>query len=391
MRFTKWHGARVFVAVVALTALALLGCSGDGSDRPETASPPGTATVPTSSDSLLVYSYTAFDQSDIFRISADGSELTNLTDYPGTDVMPAVSPDGRHIAFVSSRDGEHGIYVMDADGSESKRVTEYEAGTELSPSWSPNAEFLLFSTDHDRLDTGDCCSTGVYRVNADGSDFRRLASDAGDPDWSPEGAQIAFVCSRPDGGSDICVMDSDGASVVRLTDDPDIDTSPNWSPDGGRIAFTTVSDGTPDMHLINPNGTGRVNVTRTTAGSAQAILLDAPWSPDGERLAFVKWVEAGTEAWVVEADGSNTTLLAPAPVQTPRWSPDGATIALIRPQAAGDSATQDVFLVEVGGTPRQLTIGGAFYFDEGRLMLREPASAERPLGMTHLGVWDAAR
>ena len=55
---------------------------------------------------------------EIYVINADGSGLTNLTNDPGNDYDPDWSPDGRQIAFSSTRDGNYEIYVMNADGSE---------------------------------------------------------------------------------------------------------------------------------------------------------------------------------------------------------------------------------------------------------------------------------
>jgi len=59
-----------------------------------------------------------------------------LTADPGTDVVPAWSPDGRKIAFSSNRDGNPEIYVMNDDGSGQTRLTT-DPGTDVVPAWSP--------------------------------------------------------------------------------------------------------------------------------------------------------------------------------------------------------------------------------------------------------------
>ncbi len=77
---------------------------------------------------------------DIFVITADGKELEQLTDGPGTSGLPVYSPDGRKIAFVSGRREDSNIYLMDANGKNAVKLTESAPGTgNTSPSWLPRA------------------------------------------------------------------------------------------------------------------------------------------------------------------------------------------------------------------------------------------------------------
>lgn len=73
---------------------------------------------------------------DIYVMSADGSNLTRLTDHPERDHGPVWSPWGDRIAFVSERDGNPEIYVMNADGTDLKRLTDYP-GRDGNPVWAP--------------------------------------------------------------------------------------------------------------------------------------------------------------------------------------------------------------------------------------------------------------
>ena len=82
---------------------------------------------------------------EVYVINADGSGLKKLTDHPADDSGPVWSPDGKQIAFTSSRDGYLEIYVMNADGSDLKNLTNNPAD-DTSPAWSPDSRQIAFSS-----------------------------------------------------------------------------------------------------------------------------------------------------------------------------------------------------------------------------------------------------
>ena len=161
---------------------------------------------------------------EIVTVPRDGGDGTPLTDDPAKDFMPAWSPDGKTIAFVSDRGGLQYIYLMDADGGNQRRLTTNEF-PELSPSWSPDGSHLAFFSGNNDV-------TNIFVVGADGSGSLNITNqDAGyneDPTWSPDGTMIAFWSGRS-GDNEIYAMHSDGSGLVNLTNSPGPDENPSWS------------------------------------------------------------------------------------------------------------------------------------------------------------------
>ena len=294
--------------------------------------------------------------------------LTNSWDY-----SPTWSPDGRHIAFVSSRDDNFDIYVMESDGSNQRRLTNH-SGPDDSPTWSPDGRYIAFRSRRDG-------NSGIYVMESDGTNLRQLTNSWGSsPSWSPDGRHIAFESSRDD-NFDIYVMESDGSNQRRLTNHSGFDLSPTWSPDGRHIAFESRrDDGSGDIYVMGSDGTNQRNLTNDPAEDGGPT-----WSPDGRHIAFASLRDGNRDIYVMELDGTNLRRLTndPADDLSPTWSPDGRHIAFA-------SGSGGIFVVELrqeggGETPlddgdspatgiplavgesieieRELPAGGAWYFE----------------------------
>ena len=166
---------------------------------------------------------------ELYLVDADsGSGLKRLTNYRGTDISPCFNPKtGSQIAFVSGRTGLPQIYMMDADGANLVRMTD--GGYAVSPSWSPNGQFLLFAWFR-KYGAGEPGAQDVYIMDIASKQWVQLTTGTGRndfPSWSPDGRHIVFQSNRS-GSDQIWTMLADGSQVRQLTTQGR-NSMPNWS------------------------------------------------------------------------------------------------------------------------------------------------------------------
>jgi TolB protein len=269
---------------------------------------------------------------EIFTVNPDGSGRSALTDAPGFNNSPSWSPDGRRIAF-SRESGDFGgpaphLVVMNSDGTGLTDVTEG-----IQPAWSPNGTKLAFV----RLPSCfpspgfPCPESDIWTINVDGTGLTRVTHDNGNdfaPDWSPDGAKLAFEGGG--GGYDIWTVDPDGSGLSRLTDDPEADIDPSWSPDGSKIAFSSRRDQPAtsgcgstcnfEIYVMNADGSGEARLTNDPATDQQPA-----WSPDGEKIAFSRFncSDSSCDGHIYAIDGNGSGAVAvtsgPAFDSAPDW------------------------------------------------------------------------
>lgn len=238
-------------------------------------------------------------------IDVGTGSLVRLTNNPGTDKYPRVSPDGRKIVFSSNRDGREEIYVMNSDGSDQPQRLTVNSVDDRAPSWSPNGRKIAF----DHIFVPDV-ESDIYVMDADGSNQTNLTSAPGydtRASFSPDGKRIVFASNRGSNSRDnfdLYVMNADGSNVVRLTNDPQFENDPVWSPDGARIAFTRMTeDNSFEIYVIGADGKNEINITNNPA-----IDIVPSWSPDGKSIAFSSNRDlssrADEESHIINANGA---------------------------------------------------------------------------------------
>ena len=144
---------------------------------------------------------------DIYSAALDGGDVRQLTDNPAFENDPAVSPDGRHIAFVRRVDGRGQIFTMGIDGSHLKRLTHDRKRNRL-PSWSPDGRRLLFISQP--TGANPFGRREIYAIGAHGGREHRLTHNKkmeGEATYSPDGRSIAFLLQRS-----LWLMGADGSA-----------------------------------------------------------------------------------------------------------------------------------------------------------------------------------
>jgi dipeptidyl aminopeptidase/acylaminoacyl peptidase len=250
-------------------------------------------------------------------VGAAAGEGRQLTSGKGASWNPQWSPDGRRIAFLSSRGGAPQIYLTPPAGGEATQVTRAENGVG-SYEWSPDGRRIAYTMAEPRARGGGkpreeakefrvvgeeaVWTTCLWVIEVPESppapappperltDGARFAAD--DFNWSPDSRRIAFHANDPADPYpfwtyDIYVIEVAGKSVKKIVDTRGADFFPVWSPDGREIAYRThVRPGSDDEYTTLSNG----YVAVVPAGGGEPRVLTEQfdenptaiaWSPDG--------------------------------------------------------------------------------------------------------------
>ena len=320
---------------------------------------------------------------------------TKVTWERGLEIEPAISPDGKYVAYAAGTPFVTRIFVRQVAGGRPIALTSEGVESQSGPSWSPDGARVLYRT-----------GTGIYSAPATGGTPRTeylsrggsaitSASWAGDgkrivyavsdsifitaPDsaphllarvsgpadcrWSPTGDLIACASGNPGttsagttygnlSASRIVVIRVDDGAVTSVTDSLSQNQAPAWAADGRWLYFVSSVDGPFDIYAVHlsPRGTADGTPTRLSTGlGAQAISV----APDGNRLAYSA---LATSANIWTLPGLTPLTSGRQDVDLFRYSRDGRWILY----ASNISGTNELYRIPAaGGDPEQLTSGSA--------------------------------
>ncbi len=219
----------------------------------------------------ILYAGVVGGNEDVYLLRVGGRNSLNLTaDSPNRDSQPAFSPDGSRIAFRSERDGG-GIFVMGATGESVRRVTDFG----FTASWSPDGSELVVSTNNFSDPFSRNVGAKLFAVTVATGDRRLIDDgDAVQPAWSPNGYRVAFWGIEEGGQRDIWTVPASGPAAgprVSVTTDAAVDWYPRWSPDGRWLYFLSDRGGVMNVWRVRiEESSGRV------LGEAESVVAPSP-------------------------------------------------------------------------------------------------------------------
>ncbi len=239
--------------------------------------------------------------SNLYLVDTESGDARAITEGDHSDSQPLWSPDGRALAFVSSRSETLQVYVMPVGIGDSRKLTELPAGSISLQQWSPDGSKLLF----------------IYRPRPE-EDTKEAAEERKRTHRSGPTRVIESSLYRFDGQGflstvppQLYAVDVASGECEQLTRGKAYVGSAAWSPDGKSLAWTVVRDVEYKPHdvriCVRPVKGGQVRTLEAPTGPKDDLL----WTPDGKRLLYIgyeenrdDWGTRNAHVWMVKATGN---------------------------------------------------------------------------------------
>jgi len=308
---------------------------------------PAEATAPGDNGRIAFRRFVAPDAvATIFTTRPDGTGERQLAQPPegAADDHPDYAADGSLIAF--DRCGEVGCQIMVArpDGSGLRQITpdpvctEGPGGTECAdngyPALSPDGRHIAFSHDFGNVVDDQIDHVGIYTSRLRGDGLRQVTlpptrtAEDNEPQWSPDGRRLVFVRVFLDGHNQfvkqaIYTVKADGSGLRRLTPfSLAAGDGPDWSPDGSKILFRSPENEDflhSQLYTVRPDGRHLKQVTHVPDGTH---LYSASFSPDGRRITLgLEGTGGAADVYTMRTDGSDLRPVTRTPERdsAPDW------------------------------------------------------------------------
>lgn len=283
---------------------------------PTPADTAASSAVPTadSPSGSIVYTCQVFADrrtDQLCTIRPQGGSPQRVTHHDAADhIYPSWAPDGEGIVFSSNRTGMYEVYSLELGGA-ARQLTHH--GRTFAPTISPDGRQLVYTV-------RDGESAALWSARRDGTRARWLIGEAWDAAWSPDGAWILHASDR--GGSiQLWMVRPDGTGLRQVTSVEGLRGRSDWSPDGDRIATYAGTSWSREIISLSPEGE---DLRQLTHGGNN---LAPTYSPSGEWIAFTSYMdhpgdENGCEIYIMRADGTDVRRLTQNEHcdWQPRWS-----------------------------------------------------------------------
>lgn len=283
-------------------------------------------------------------------MNADGTDQRLISSKFVTCNPPSISNDGKKVAFTTYENLYSNLYVADIDG-QNQILLARSKGTCGLQVWSPDDNRIAFVMEDSLTRVNN-----IYTVAVDGSNQFQLTNQGGIfPQFTPDNNSIIF-CAKNNSLSAIYKMNLNGSNKTLLTTGNVSLTQPTISPDGKMIAMTSVVYSGTQIFVMNSDGTNLKQMTFTESprswpgpgGPIRDGNYGPAWSPDSKKLAYVSYENSTPDIFVINADGTGNKRLTDSPLRDehPCWTTDGKYIIFSSNRGSGNS---EVYIMRTEG------------------------------------------